>query len=552
KRLTSLDHTIREGNSIISDPAVHPKAFDWQAAFPEVFTQGGFDVVVGNPPYIRQEWIAPFKPYWERRFKSYHGVADIFVYFFEQGVEVLRPGGQLAFITSGSWVRGNFGAPLRKFLSSSVRLESMVDFGEFQPFEGAEMIRPSITILSKDTPGGEMRLFKWLTAGQPPEALSEIIAAAPTVRSERFGEDAWELEADNVFQLRSKLAEGRRTLHQFTGGRIQYGIKTGLNEVFVISRQQRDELVTADSRSAEIIKPFRQGTHLRPWYIEDSEDYLVFTRRGIRIEDFPAVHQYLGRFRAQLEPKPPDWDEKQKWPGRKPGAYQWYELQDTVDYWQGFEEPKIVWPDISKLPRFSMDTQTRYMGNTVYFIPTSDYYLLGVLSSWATWFFISKTSQPLRLRGDRWQYRLFSQYMEYVPIPDAPEAERQAIADLARTCSLVGQERYHAQVSFQRRLLQAFSAGGAGQLNQKAEAWWNLSLNQLGDALKQSFKLKANPMRNPRAANEWEPYLQEKRNENTRLTRALADAEAELNDRVYRLFNLTADEVKLLQKEVEH
>jgi hypothetical protein len=142
--------------------------------------------------------------------------------------------------------------------------------------------------------------------------------------------------------------------------------------------------------------------------------------------------------------------------------------------------------------------------------------------------------------------------MEQVPVPDAPEPERQAIAGLARTCSAVGHERYQGQVNFQRRLLQAFAVGGAGQLNQKADAWWNLSLNQLGDALKQSFKLPANPMRNPRAADEWEPYLQEKRAENARLTRALADAEAELNDRVYRLYNLTADEVKLLQKEVAH
>ena len=77
KQLTSLDHTIREGNSGISDPAVHPKAFDWQAAFPEVFAQGGFDVVVGNPPYIRQELLAPFKPYWEQRSRAYHGVANI-------------------------------------------------------------------------------------------------------------------------------------------------------------------------------------------------------------------------------------------------------------------------------------------------------------------------------------------------------------------------------------------------------------------------------------------------------------------------------------------
>jgi hypothetical protein len=119
-------------------------------------------------------------------------------------------------------------------------------------------------------------------------------------------------------------------------------------------------------------------------------------------------------------------------------------------------------------------------------------------------------------------------------------------------CSSVGQERYQGQVNFQRRLLQAFSEAGTGQLNQKAEAWWELSLNQLGDALKQSFKLQTNPLKNPRAADEWEPYLREKRDENARLTRALNDAEAELNGRVYRLFDLSADEIKLLQKEVEH
>lgn len=397
-----------------------------------------------------------------------------------------------------------------------------------------------------------MRLFKWLTAGRPPETLSEEIATAPTVRSERFGEAAWELESEEVLRLRAKVSAGHATLQNFTDGRILYGVKTGLNEVFVINRQQRDTLVAADARSDEVLKPFIQGTHLRPWYVEDSQEFLIFARRGVRIEDYPAVHDYLRRFRTQLEPKPSDWDEKQKWPGRKAGNYEWYELQDAVDYWEGFEQPKIVWPDISKLPRFSMETGNRYLGNTGYVIPGGDYYLLGILSSWATWFFISKTAQPLRLRGDRWQYRLIAQFMEYIPIPEAPETERQAIAELARTCSALGYERYQGQVNFQRRLFQTFSVGGAGQLNQKAEAWWELSLNQLGDALKQSFKLPANPMKNPRAADEWEPYLQQKRDENARLTRTLNDAEAELNDRVYRLFDLSADEIKLLQKEVEH
>ena len=552
KQLTSLDHNIREGNSVVSDPAVHPKAFDWQTAFPEVFAQGGFDVVVGNPPYIRQEWIASYKPYWEKRYRSFHGVADIFVYFFEQGIELLRSGGQLAFITSGSWVRGNFGAPLRSYLATNVRMTSMVDFGEFQPFEDAEMIRPSITIVTKDAPGGEMRLFKWLTSGRPPETLSDEIAIAPTVSAKRFNAETWELEPDNVLQLRDKLAAHGKTLHEFTGGQIIYGIKTGLNEVFVISGKQRNELIAADARSAEIIKPLIQGTHLRPWYVENSAEFLIFTRRGIHIEDYPAVHDYLTGFRRQLEPKPTDWDDKKKWPGRKAGAYKWYEIQDTVDSWQAFEQPKIVWSDISKLPRFSMDDSHRYLGNTGYIIPGGDFYLLGVLSSWATWFFISKTAQPLRLRGDRWQYRLIAQFMEPVPIPDAPEPERQAIADLAQTCSALGQERYQAQIKVQRRLRDAFAGTSSNPLNQKAEAWWEHDLIPLGEALKQSFKLPSNPMKNPRTADEWESYLIEKRAEQARLTGALNAAEAQINDRVYRLFDLTPEEICLLQKEVEH
>jgi adenine-specific DNA-methyltransferase len=154
----------------------------------------------------------------EQRYRSYHGVADIFVYFFEQGIELLRPGGQLAFITSGSWVRGNFGAPLRKFLSTDARMNSMMDFGEFQPFEDAEMIRPTIAIVEKAPPGGDMRLFKWLTSGRPPETLSDEIAIAPTVRSERFGEAAWELESESVLALRSKLSGQHKKLGDFTRG----------------------------------------------------------------------------------------------------------------------------------------------------------------------------------------------------------------------------------------------------------------------------------------------------------------------------------------------
>ncbi|MCY2964896.1 MAG: N-6 DNA methylase [Planctomycetota bacterium] len=556
KVLTSLDHNIQTGNSVVDDPAVHPRALDWNQTFPEVFAAGGFDVVVGNPPYIRQEWLTPYKAHWQKQFQSYHGVADIFTYFFEAGIKLLRDGGRLGFITSGSWVRGNFGAPLRRFLSSTVAIESMIDFGEYQPFEDAEMIRPTIPIIQKRLPGGPMRIFKWLTSGPVPRQLSELISAAPTMRTDGIGAGAWELDPDNVIQLRQKLAGIGIPLRDYATGGICYGVKTGLNEVFVIGPQKRDELIAADSKSAQIIHPFVQGTHLRPWYAERSEEYLIFTRRGINIDDYPAIQDYLGQFRDRLEPKPLDWPKNKKWPGRKPGAYEWFELQDSVDYWRAFEEPKIVWPDISKLPRFSMDLEGRYLGNTGYAIPGLDYYLLGVLSSWTTWFYISKTAQPLRLRADRWQYRLIAQFMEHLPIPDASEPDRAAIGNLAETCSAVGRQRYEVQLQVSKRLWQCFgqrdSGESLGELNRNAQAWWRWSLPQLGDALKTSFSLPDNPFKKPRIVDDWEGYLAEKRAVVETLTRRLANCEAELNDRVFHLFQLTPAEIELLQREVEH
>ena len=421
KALTSLDHTIRVGNSVVADPTVHPRAFDWQAAFPEVFKNGGFDVVVANPPYIRQEWLAPYKTHFEAVFKSYDGTADIFTYFFERGLQVLRDGGRLALITSGSWVRANFAAPLRKVIAENTAIESMIDFGEFQPFEDAEMIRPTITILRKEPPGPPMRLFKWLEAGQPPENLSEVIASAATMRTDHLAADAWELDSDEVLALRRKLADAGKPLGKCADAKVFRGVITGLTEAFVISAEQRLALIAEDARSEAVIRPFAQGTHLRPWFMEDSGEFLIQLQSSENVcwpwsdsgdeaervfrETYPAIHAHLNRFREQAIRR------------QDQGRY-WWELR-SCGYWAAFEQPKIVWPDISKLPRFSMDTRGCTLGNTAYTIPGGDYYLLGVLASWTLWFYISKTAQPLRLRAGRWQYRLFSQFMEQLPIPDA-------------------------------------------------------------------------------------------------------------------------------------
>jgi hypothetical protein len=146
--------------------------------------------------------------------------------------------------------------------------------------------------------------------------------------------------------------------------------------------------------------------------------------------------------------------------------------------------------------------------------------------------------------------------MEHVPVPNAKDSERLAIAGLAKTANDVGTELYHWQENVRRRLVTAFGeqTDGTieGKLNNKASDWWQLTMNQLGSALMTSFKLKRNPFQNPNVAEEWESYLAQRKQKIQQLTTQLRDAEAELNDRVYRLFDLTDKEIQLVKREVEH
>jgi hypothetical protein len=153
KPLTSLDHSIRVGNSVVSDPAVHVRALDWQSAFPEVFAAGGFDVVVGNPPYVRQEWLSEFKPYLQSSYKAYHGMADLYVYFYELGLRVLKPGGLLSFIVTNKWMKSGYGEPLRRFFSEGAWMKSVVDFGHAKQIFADADVFPSIIVACKPTAG---------------------------------------------------------------------------------------------------------------------------------------------------------------------------------------------------------------------------------------------------------------------------------------------------------------------------------------------------------------------------------------------------------------
>ncbi|MEM1042961.1 MAG: DNA methyltransferase [Bacteroidota bacterium] len=421
--LSNLDQTIRTGDSLVVPPesgdAMEPvfdalpaetraRAFDWHAAFPEVFggpaggdgqaapgplPEGGFDCVLGNPPYVRAEWFTELKPYLAEAFDVYHGSADLYAYFVEQGARLLAPGGKLAYIVSNKWMRAGYGEPLRAFLAEHTVAETVLDFGHAPVFEDADTFP---VILSLRVPadgagegGGGGSTVQVATV--PRERLREaplaqfVAEEAFRVPWSRFSAEPWSLEPPAVDDLMERLRRAGPGLAEFAGVKPYRGVVTGLNAAFLVDQATRDRLVAEDGRSAEIIKPFLRGSDVSRWSPEWGGEHMVFTRRGIDIDAYPAVKRYLEGFRERLEPKPSGWSGK--WPGRKGGAYEWYEIQDSVDYYDLFDGPKLVYQEIQFHPQYALDTDGLYGNNKVFLLPTDDLYLLGVLNSPLMWWY---------------------------------------------------------------------------------------------------------------------------------------------------------------------
>ena len=423
--LPDLGGNIKWGNSLIGsdfyqgkqigmfdeEALYRVKAFDWDSGdgFGEVMGAGGFDAVIGNPPYVRQETLGrEFKAYAKGKFETYAGTADLYTYFIERGVKLLNEGGLFGIIVANKWMRARYGKPLRQWLKGQA-IREIVDFGDLPVFEQATTY-PCILTIAK---GGSADTF----AAAKVESL-EFPSLAEHVESRRYAvekplldDGGWSLARREVQRLVRRLMKQCVSLEDYVGKQIFRGVTTGLNSAFVIDSATSRRLIREHATSAKLIKPFVAGREVKRYDAITPKKHLVFARRGVHIDRFPAIHEHLAQFREQLEPKPTDWAGA-PWPGRKPGKYRWFEIQDTVDYWAGFEKPKIVLPDISLRGNFTMDLNGAYCANTAYIIPVDDKYLLGILNSRLITFVYQNISSTYRGGYLRFIY----QYLAKLPI----------------------------------------------------------------------------------------------------------------------------------------
>ncbi len=395
-------------------------SFIWRLDFAEVFADhGGFDVVIANPPYIRQERFSEQKPLLRAAFPDvYHGVADLYVYLYRQGLALARPKGVLTFISSNKFFRAGYGEALRTYLRDNTWLKTLIDFGDLPIFEATTY--PCVLVTANRRPGdGETRMQALNVSSMATlERLADAVQRDGWPQPQRsLHPDGWALERPEVLTLLEKLRRSGTPLGEYIGGRFYRGVTTGLNEAFVIDQATRDRLIAEDPRSAEIIKPWIRGRDIDRWRVDWAGLYLLWTYQGIEIKEHQAILEYLSAFREELAKR---WE-----PSR--GQCEWYELR-PCDFYAEFDRPKIVYPDIAKEPEFAYDATGAYGGNTMYILPTDELYLLGILNSSVVEFFYTQISSTIR--GD--YLRFIATYMEQVPIPDVTPAQRAAIEALVR------------------------------------------------------------------------------------------------------------------------
>lgn len=396
--------------------------FLWELQFGEVFrregvadpAENGFDIVIANPPYIRQEKIKDFKAAFERNYQTYVGTADILVFFYEKAFNILRDRGTLTFISSNSFLNSSFGVNLRHLLKNKTTLKQLIDFAETKVFEATT--ETCIVLFSKvQARKNKFSVLKW-DENENLERLERLFETeAILVEQTKLSDESWQLEAPEILSLLETMRASGTPLSQYVEGKFYYGIKTGLNEAFVVDRETRDDLIEKHPSSRALLKPFLRGRDVKRWRAEPQDLWLIFTRRGTNINKYPAIKKHLEKFKARLMPGVKG--------GRKPGSYEWFEIQDNVAYWEEFEGPKIVYQDIARYFGMAWDDSGAYLANTCYFIPTNEKWLLGVLLSSAMRFYVEKV-----IGSDEGGFiRLFSIHVGKFPIPSAEDWQKEVI-----------------------------------------------------------------------------------------------------------------------------
>ncbi|OYQ40613.1 hypothetical protein CHU92_04490 [Flavobacterium cyanobacteriorum] len=355
--------------------AVNKPYFLWHLFFADVFEKGGFDIVIGNPPYIEHKKLKDIAYLLKDRYFVYSGATDISAYFFELGFNLLNKKGTLQYINSNKFFNTGWGKELRKYLLANT-IQFLVNFEQVEVFEG--VLVSSVIVGGKKEQPLKSHSIKYTEFYKDRNWKSifqeHLNVNSKLIKQASFDASEWSFANETELILKRKIESKGDKIKDINGIEIKRGVTTGYDPAFIISDDISKEL------GSDIVKPLLKGREIKKYQINRNGLNLIFTRRGIDIKRYPVIENHLIQYKAELTPRT---DDSQKI-GRKTGDYQWFEIQDNTAYYPLFEQNKIIWPLTADKWGFALDTQKHYLSSGGFFLVSTEIplkYILGVLNS---------------------------------------------------------------------------------------------------------------------------------------------------------------------------
>ena len=494
RKLTSLNNNIKCGNSLIDDPeTAGEKAFNWQNEFPDVFKNGGFDVVIGNPPYVQLQSMGEMSDTLRNcGYETFDKGADLYCIFTERGYKLLKVGGLLSFIMPNKWMLVAYGKPLRKFMAQT-GMRQILNFGDVQFFEEATTY-VCIFVTEKRNPKETIKVLSLNRKTYHGDFPTEVKASLYEASAAGFGENEWSIQPlDDSRKLEQMKSNGTELKDLPIS--IYRGILTGYNEAFYIDKETCQKLIDTDSGSKELIKPMLRGRDISP-YGTTGFEYLIGTFPALKldIEKYPAIKNHLLSFGFDRLKQTGDKGSRKKTRG------DWYETQDSINYHEEFAKPKIIYPNMTSVFPFVYD-ESGFLSNDKSFILTANedsislHFLTAVFNSSLAKLWIWYNCPELQ-GGTR---EIRKVYFEHFPVPQASEEQSAVLAQLAKSRTQFTADMQNLTSKFTRSIQRKFNVE---KLTNKLQDWYLLTYPEFIKELnKQKVKLSLSEEA------EWEEYF---------------------------------------------
>ena len=395
----------------------------WQLYFPKVFRDnGGFDVVIGNPPYVQLQKTINEETgeklgdaYEKMNYETYAKTGDLYCLFYEKGYQLLRENGVLTFITSNKWMRAGYGEKLRTFFANKTNPVRLIDFGSQKIFESATVDVNVITFTKNENKHNTLAC----TVKEDCTSNLSVYIEQNSSDNDFSTSDSWVILSPLEDSIRSKMKAQGVPLSEWNLA-INYGIKTGFNDAFIISAEKKDELIAADPKSAEIIRPILRGRDIKRYSYSFADLWLINVHNGIKskgippidINEYPAIKHHLDGFYEKLAHRADKGDTP-------------YNLRNCV-YMNDFYEQKIVWGNLCLSAQFAFAEEGYFVNAPSPMIVPGNKYILAVLNSKLGDWYIRQLG--VTRNGGYFEYK--PMFVQQLPIPQIIEEEQTKFIDL--------------------------------------------------------------------------------------------------------------------------